>query len=475
VRRCYAVATATMRILHLSTRLILGGSQENTVLSCEGQANAGHAVALAFGPIFGPEGSLLERVRSHGGIETIEVPDLVREIAPRRDWRCLRRLEALIADWRPDVIHTHSSKAGILGRIAAWRAKVPAVVHTIHGLPFHPYQPKLVHAAYVMAERFAAKRCHAIVTVADAMRDQALAAGVGRREQYLTIHSGMEIEPFLSPKTTREETRAALGIAETALVVGTVSRLAELKGHDDLLDALAEPMRRRRTLRLLWVGDGWWRERLEARLHQLGIADQVTLTGLVPPERVAELLPAMDILVHPSYREGLPRAVVQGLLASLPVIAFDCDGAREVCIHGETGRLVPPGDLTALRNEVELLADRADLRQAMGARGRELCRGPFAAETMVRRLLALYERLLYGEPVRSAASDDDFTIATTNRAASDSTAPARSSDDPPERPDFDSASGPEPQPDSAPGSESGEELAKDPGGDRTVDRTREAE
>jgi len=395
-----------MRILHLSTRLILGGSQENTVLSCEGQANAGHTVALAFGPIYGPEGSLLDRVRAHGGIETMEVADLVREISPRRDWRCLGQLRELIEQWRPDVVHTHSSKAGILGRMAAWSAKVPAIVHTIHGLPFHPYQPRLAHNAYVLAERFAARRCHAIVTVADAMRDQAIAAGVGMPEQYLTIHSGMETEPFLHPTEERAEVRARLGIGESDLVLGTVSRLAELKGHDDLLDALAEPMRRRRTLRLLWVGDGWWRERLETRMRQLGIAAQVTLTGLVPPEQVPSMLRAMDVLVHPSYREGLPRAVVQGLLAALPVIAYDCDGAKEVCIHGETGRLVPPGDLTALRDEVELLADRPDLRTAMGMRGRELCRGPFAAETMVRRLLALYERLLTGEPVRSAAGDD---------------------------------------------------------------------
>jgi hypothetical protein len=129
-----------MRIMHISTRLILGGSQENTVLSCEGQADRGHTVSLVFGPIYGPEGSLLDRVKAHGGIEAIETPNLVRELNPVRDLRVLLRFARLIRQWKPDVVHTHSSKAGIIGRFAAWRERVPCVVHTVHGPPFHAYE-----------------------------------------------------------------------------------------------------------------------------------------------------------------------------------------------------------------------------------------------------------------------------------------------------------------------------------------------
>ncbi|HAC08350.1 MAG TPA: glycosyltransferase family 1 protein, partial [Phycisphaerales bacterium] len=186
-----------MKIMHVSTRLILGGSQENTVLSCAGQADDGHEVLLVFGPIEGPEGTMLPAVEAHGGITPVETPDLVREIAPRRDWRCLGNLRRLIREHQPDVVHTHSSKAGILGREAAWRESVPAGVHTIHGLPFHPYLAKSKNAVYIAAERWSARRCHAIVTVADAMRDQALAAGIGRRTQYRTVRSGMLVEPYL--------------------------------------------------------------------------------------------------------------------------------------------------------------------------------------------------------------------------------------------------------------------------------------
>jgi glycosyltransferase involved in cell wall biosynthesis len=285
-----------LRIMHVSTRLILGGSQENTVLSCEGQADAGHAVSLVYGPIYGPEGSLLERARAHGGIETIETPRLVRELAPVKDLRCHRDLRRLIRAWKPDVVHTHSSKAGILGRSAAWRERVPCVVHTIHGLAFHPYQSKWRNAVYILAERFAARRCHVIVGVADAMRDQALAAGIGRPEQYVTVYSGMEIEPFLEPAWTRAEVRSELGLSDDDFVVGTIARLAELKGHDDLLDALGDELRADRRLRLLWVGDGWWRDRLLGRVREMGLAEQVVTTGLVEPGLIPKYLQAMDVL-----------------------------------------------------------------------------------------------------------------------------------------------------------------------------------
>ncbi|MHC4991584.1 MAG: glycosyltransferase [Planctomycetota bacterium] len=224
-----------MRIMHISTRLILGGSQENTVLSCEGQVARGHEVSLVFGSIYGPEGSLLQRVRAHGGIETIETPNLVRELSPRRDHRCYRDLRRLIASWRPDVVHTHSSKAGILGRFAAWKQRVPCVVHTIHGLAFDRFQPAWRNAIYVRAERLAARRCHRIVTVAEAMRDEALAAGIGRPEQYEVVYSGMEVAPFLQAEAGRPAARAALGVREDDVVLATIARLAEMKGHDDLL------------------------------------------------------------------------------------------------------------------------------------------------------------------------------------------------------------------------------------------------
>ncbi|MDP6541230.1 MAG: glycosyltransferase, partial [Phycisphaerales bacterium] len=229
-----------MRIMHISTRLILGGSQENTILSCMGQVDEGHAVSLVFGPIYGPEGSLRDRAEAQGGIEMIETHNLVRELAPIRDYRCYGDLKQIIRRWKPDIVHTHSSKAGIIGRAAAWKLGVPCVVHTIHGLPFHPYEKAWRNAIYIASERWAARRCHRIACVADAMRDQALAKGIGQKDQFVTVYSGMEVETYLQPQLSSEEMRKKLGLRQEDFVIGTVSRLAEHKGHDDILDALGE-------------------------------------------------------------------------------------------------------------------------------------------------------------------------------------------------------------------------------------------
>lgn len=409
-----------LRILHISTRLILGGSQENTVLSCEGQARNGHEVHLAFGPIYGPEGSHLERVRAFRtgdgrGIATHELPNLVRELHPVRDHVCLRRdLKALMREVKPDIVHTHSSKAGILGRWAGWLAREsgqrPAVIHTIHGPPFMPVEGGFVkrlavrgkNAIYTAAERFAAQRCDLILSVADAMTEQFLARGIGRAEQYLTVRSGLETGPFIdiAPGEDRASVRARLGIGEDDFVIGTVARLAEHKGHDDLLDALGADLADRPGWKLLWVGDGWWRGRLMQRIADMGLMDRVITTGLVPNAQVPVHMRAMDVLAHPSYREGLPRTVPQALLVGVPAVAHDVDGTREICIDASadpaqsTGRLVRAGDRAGLRDAIVWMFENPEERVRLGARGRDLVLAEFSAERMVERLEEVYHRAL---------------------------------------------------------------------------------
>lgn len=416
----------SLTILHISTRLILGGSQENTVLSCEGQAARGHSVHLAFGPIFGPEGSLLQRAQDFRtpdarAITCHEVPNLVRAISPRADRACLRELGELIDKVRPDIVHTHSSKAGILGRWAAWKAwrasehGRPAVIHTIHGPPFMPGddpRTRLKNTVYTLAERHAARRCHTIVSVADAMTDQFLARGIGHPDLFVTVRSGMETRHFLraAPGETREEVRAGLGIPPEAFVIGTVARLAEHKGHDTLLDALANDLRTDPRWRLLWVGDGWWADRLLARVRELNLEKQVITTGLVPQSRIPAMMRAMDVLCHPSEREGLPRTVPQALLCAVPVVASDCDGTPEACLDPftdpaipqarMTGRLFPVGDADRLRAAVRWMHENPDERRRLGEQGRALCARAFSAETMVGEL-----ETVYADALRKASHD----------------------------------------------------------------------
>lgn len=382
------------RILHISTRLILGGSQENTILSCEGQVGLGHEVHLAYGPIYGPEGSMLDRVRDFGRIVTHEVPHLIRPVRPIADVLAYSELKALIDRIEPDVVHTHSSKAGILGRLAGWNAKCkPAVVHTIHGPPFLP--GKVVsNAIYTVAERLAARRCDAIASVADAMTRQFLERGIGTPSLYTTVRSGVDIEPYLASHPTRDEVRERFGIEPHAFVVGTVARLAEDKGHDDLLDALGEDLKANEHWRFLWVGDGYLRQQLERRIAQMGLDGRVVFTGLVPPAEVPGMLRAMDVLAHPSYREGLPRTVTQALLAGVCPVAYDCDGTPEICRHKQTGWLIPTGDRTALGEAVGYLAGRPDERLALAAAGREVAGREFSAAAMVAGLEHVYEQAL---------------------------------------------------------------------------------
>ena len=378
-----------MKIVHVITRLIIGGAQENTLLSCEGQHDRGHDVTLVTGPAIGPEGSLMERATKYG-YRVIVVDEMLRSILPVKDFRTYRRITKLLEQIKPDVVHTHSSKAGIIGRWAADRAKVPVIVHTIHGLAFTASTSRMANAVYRKLEKQTAPLTTKIVCVADAMAEQSLRAGIGRPEQYVTVYSGMETQPFLDPPVPRDAMRKKLGLGDDHVAVGTIARLFHLKGHDDLLDLAPELCRKHPNLRFLWIGDGLLREAFERRIAEMNLPDRFILTGLVPPTEIPQLTGAMDVLVHPSRREGLARAIVQGQLAGAPAIAYDIDGNREGLIDGKTGYIIPPFDANMLAGRVSELVEDAAKRRAMGAAGRTFAMAQFDAKVMVDALERVY-------------------------------------------------------------------------------------
>jgi len=382
-----------MRVVHFITRLIIGGAQENTLLTVEDQQRIhGDEVTLITGPGLGPEGSLEDRAR-RGGIDIRIIPELRRSIHPLRDWKSFRRLLELLKEIKPEVVHTHSTKGGIVGRAAAARLGIPAV-HTVHGASFHRGQPWLGYHIAVAAEKWAHARCQKVISVCDAMTDQYVAAGLGPREKYVTIYSGMEVEPFLNPPRPREEVRAQFGFEPGDVVIGKVARLFELKGHEYVIRAAPEVIRQNPSVRFLFVGDGIFRERFESEIAQAGFSDRFVFTGLVPPDRIPELIAAMDIVVHTSLREGLARVLPQGLIAGKPVVSYDIDGAREVAIPGETGYLLPPESVDELAAALCELAGDADLRQRLGNTGRERFTDQFRHETMTRRIREVYSEII---------------------------------------------------------------------------------
>ena len=369
--------------------MIIGGAQENTLLSCEGQHSAGHEVTLITGPAIGPEGTLLDRARA-GGYRVVTVDAMRRSIHPLRDLQTYRQLKKTVADLKPDVVHTHSSKAGIIGRWAAHAAGAPFIVHTIHGLAFTASTSTLVNGVYRALEKWTAPITDKIICVADSMRDQSLAAHIGKADQYVTVYSGMSIEPFLHPPVPREETRHRLRISADQIVVGTVARLFDLKGHADLLAIAPDLCIAFPNLRFLWVGDGSLRQQFEKTIAELNLTDRFIFTGLVPPQRVPEFTAAMDILVHPSRREGLARALPQGALAGKPVVTYDIDGAIEAVRDGVSGIVVAPFNREKLAAALTQLLHSRELRESMGTAGRELARARFDSAAMVRGLQSIY-------------------------------------------------------------------------------------
>jgi glycosyltransferase involved in cell wall biosynthesis len=369
---------------HVITRLIAGGAQENTILSCQALLER-YEVLLITGPPEGREGSLIQDARRRG-IEVRVIDELVRPVSPFRDAAAFRLLRGIFESGHPDIVHTHSSKAGILGRAAAWCAKVPALVHTNHGLPFYDDQPLPLRAFYWLLEKLASAVTDVIVCVGEEMRRKSLAARLAPAGKLEVIHSGIETDLFVGAV----DSRACLGIPDDARVVGIVSRMARHKGHRFLVEA-APP-----GVHLLLVGDGEERESIQRLVAQRGI--QATFAGHVPPEAVPDLIASMDVLVHPSLWEGLPRAAVQALLVGRPVVAFDCDGAREVVVDGVTGRLVPPKSVDGLSSAIRDILSRPDRGRSLGLAGRTRVLRQFDWQLAGEQLAALYGRLVAGTP-----------------------------------------------------------------------------
>lgn len=374
--------------------MILGGAQENTLLCCEDlMRRHGDDVLLLTGPAVGPEGSLLQRARA-GGVPVEILPTLCRAIRPWRDLSAYAALRRAIRRFQPDVVHTHSAKGGILGRAAAWSLGVPVVVHTIHGAPFHREQCWPARRFIMACERWAARRCHALVSVADAMTELVVASGIARREKCTTIRSGFDVTPFLECPRLRAEARARFGYAPEHVVIGKIARLARLKGHDDLILAAERIVALRPNVRFLLVGDGTERKRIERRIAATGLKRFFHLTGLVSPEEIPRLLAAMDLLVHVSLREGLARALPQALVAGVPVVSYDVDGAREVVFPGVTGQLVEPRQVGQLVEALLALVDDEALRRRLGVEGRRRTIDAFRHERMTESIRALYVELL---------------------------------------------------------------------------------
>ncbi len=385
-----------MRVTHIITRLVIGGAQENTLATIRGlRAKPDIKLKLISGPTLGPEGSLENEAGKIFGRSSPDftiIPELVRPVHPLNDFLALLQLKKLLGEQKPDLVHTHSGKAGILGRLAAKRAGVPVIIHHIHGPSFGNFQGASANLIFTAAERYAARATDHFFCSADAMTKRYLAAGIGQPEQFTRIFSGFDLEPFLNTINDRS-LRQQTGLNETHFVIGKIARIFKLKGHADLLAAFSKILPQIPHARLLFVGDGALRGEIEQRVRALGLTGKVIFTGLVPPGEVARYIGIMDCVAHLSHREALSRALPQALAAGKPVVAYDFDGANEICVENETGFVVRTGDTAATAQRLTQLARDRELREKLGASGRAFVRQQFSVEKMVDDQYAVYRKL----------------------------------------------------------------------------------
>ncbi|MGC4094724.1 MAG: glycosyltransferase family 4 protein [Polyangiaceae bacterium] len=384
-----------LRILHVITRLIVGGAQEHALQTIIGQQHTpGMKVTLITGHDFGPEGTLEDKAKE-AGVDMQFLPEMVRPIAPATDTLALAKLTAFIRRGRFDVVHTHTSKAGIVGRLAARAANTPIIVHTLHGLIMGAHAKPWENLLYTRLERICASVCHRILDVSQATRQGALSHGIGTPDKYRTIYSGFNIAPFLdiATRVSVAQAKQRLGFSPDHLVIGKVGRLFEKKGHEYMIEAAKEISRHCDRARFMFVGDGNLRAQYEADVARAGLSDRFLFTGVLPPEQMPEVMQAMDILAHTSHREGLARVIPQAQAVGKPVVSFALDGSFDVIEDGVSGFLTKPHDAADVAKRVLEIIYDAPRREQMGLIGRKFAAENFSTELMVKRTNEVYYEL----------------------------------------------------------------------------------
>jgi glycosyltransferase involved in cell wall biosynthesis len=376
------------RILHIITRMDVGGSSDDTLILVTRMPRPEFDNALISGPTVDPVPGLAETL-SRAGAPWIQVPCLQRPVSVPRDLLAVRDLRRRIRALRPDIVHTHSSKAGFVGRVAARLAGVPRIFYTPHGHVFHSYYGPPITRVFIVLERFAARFTERIVVLTDAEAEQHLAVGVGKRDQFVRIPSGVDLAEVQALAANGAQVRRELGLSVATPVIGAVARLVPVKGLRYLVAAMPEILRRCPDAHLVLAGDGDQRAALEALARDLAVSDRVHLLGF--RRDAAAVTAALDVFVLPSLNEGLGRVLVTAMALGVPVVATRVGGVPEVVEDGRQGLLVPPADPQALAQAVTTLLRDREYAASLGMGGR--MRAPlFSSDVMVKLHAELYRK-----------------------------------------------------------------------------------
>jgi glycosyltransferase involved in cell wall biosynthesis len=381
-----------VKVLHVITRLVVGGAQENTLATVKLMSKQRYETLLVTGPSENePEGSL-EGEAEEARVPLIKIPELVRNPHPVKDAVALWKLFYLMKKTKFDIVHTHCSKAGILGRIAAKLAGVPIIVHTPHGHVFYGYFNASMSWLFIVVERFVGMFTDKIITLTDRGKEEHIYYRIAKPEKFTAIPSGIDLRILRTHPADGRKKREELGLRDEDFLIGTIARLAEIKGHKYLVAAIPEILREIPQAKLLLVGDGPLKNELVRMCYDLNIIDKVLFLGI--RKDVPALISIMDLFVLPSLNEGMGKVFLQVQAMGKAVIAADVGGVSEIVKHGENGLLVPPKDVRAIAQAcIELFKDPARSTD-MGVRGRQQVDNRFSVETMVETIEHLYEELI---------------------------------------------------------------------------------
>jgi glycosyltransferase involved in cell wall biosynthesis len=384
-----------IKVLRVIARLNVGGPALHVAYLTAGLADRGYETTLVAGTLARGEESMAS-VSEARGVRIETLPALHREIGPLRDVQAILRLARLIKQERPTILHTHTAKAGAVGRIAALlagSARPPIVVHTFHGHVLRGYFNPLTTLGFRTLERWLARVTTALVAVSPEVRDDLVKLRVAPASKFTVVRLGIELDERTgSDDDVRAETRRQLGVAQDAFVVGWVGRMTAVKRTDDVVRALRGLVDRGVDAYLCLVGDGPDRDHLERYAHELGVVKRCLFVGY--QEDVARFYSAIDALLLPSVNEGTPVSVIEALAAQRPAVATRVGGTPDVIRDGVDGFLVEVGDADALSARLAELANDPERRARMGADGRERVLGRYAVERLVDDIDRLYRSLL---------------------------------------------------------------------------------
>lgn len=392
----------SIKVLHIITRMDMGGSAQNTLLTCLGLSGK-YDLVLVHGISRESEMTDLENTSVHKqiekaklcGVKAIPLSSLVRRIDPIQDIQAFLFLFRLIRREKPAIVHTHTSKAGILGRWAAKLAGASFIVHTPHGHVFYGHFGILAVKVFFLIEKITNLITDRIVALTEGERKDYIGLSVSKSDKITTIHSGVEIDRYLTSHVNIEEKKRSLGLNFKGQVVGTIGWLLPIKGPMHLLKAMGSVWQNRSDAELVFVGKGGLKADLTAQAIEMGMMEKVKFLGW--RDDIHEIIPIFDLFVLPSLNEGMGRVLVEAMAAGKPVVASNVGGIPDLVKNEENGLLVPPGDEEALANAVIMVLNDPEKAREMGKRGRDRCQD-FSLDSMLQKIDVLYQNLLNQAP-----------------------------------------------------------------------------